>query len=291
MSYVNSNTQQTSEVTKAAETHSTEELVTMLRQLKLSAMADCLAECIHCQRFQEIGFNDQLYELVVCEKNKRHNSSYERRKKNAALFSGATKETLVSRKEHYHFSQTRIDYLTSCSWREKDVAILIVGKCGCGKTDLGCAIVDFACRRGLKAKCVDFDNLILELVSAKKKNDDRDLFAETINSYCRYDLLFIDDICMEPAISGAALAFKEFLDKFRKPGSGRGLVLASQLKPAKWHERLGGTPESCDAVIDRVLKNYELISLEGRSHRSSKPNNASEIPDELASSKEDQNNG
>ena len=70
MSYVNSNTQQTSEVTKAAETHSTEELVTMLRQLKLSAMADCLAECIHCQRFQESGFNDQLYELVVCEKIK-----------------------------------------------------------------------------------------------------------------------------------------------------------------------------------------------------------------------------
>ena len=260
-------------IQKQAETHSTEEVVAMLKRLRLSAMAECLAESIHNPQFQELGLNDQLYELIASETTKRTNNSYERLKKKASLFSCATRETVVQRKEIYNLSPTRIDYLTSCIWREKDTAIIIVGKCGCGKTDLGCAIVDSACRKGLKAQCIDFDNLILDLVSTRKKTDDRDLYREAIQAYCKNELLFIDDICMEETINGAAYVFKDLLDHYRKKGAHRGLILASQLKPPKWCERLGGTPETSEAVVDRVLSNYELIQLEVKSHRSGKPNN------------------
>ncbi len=34
---------------------------------------------------------------------------------------------------------------------------------------------------------------------------------------------------------------------------------------------MGGTKEAADAVIDCILQNYELISLEGQSKRSEKP--------------------
>lgn len=50
-----------------------------------------------------------------------------------------------------------------------------------------------------------------------------------------------------------------------------GLILASQITPEKWIQHMGGTKEAADAVIDRILQNYELISLEGQSKRSEKP--------------------
>ena len=101
-------------IQKQAETHSTEEVVAMLKRLRLSAMAECLAESIHNPQFQELGLNDQLYELIASETTKRTNNSYERLKKKASLFSCATRETVVQRKEIYNLSPTRIDYLTSC---------------------------------------------------------------------------------------------------------------------------------------------------------------------------------
>ena len=34
---------------------------------------------------------------------------------------------------------------------------------------------------------------------------------------------------------------------------------------------MGGSKEAADAVIDRILHNYQLIQLEGQSQRSEKP--------------------
>ncbi len=260
--------------------HHIEEVIKMLKELRLSAMAEGLHVCMDNPQFHELGLYDQLYELLSYESTRRSNRSYDRLKKQASLFSSATCETITKRKQAYHLTQTRIDYLTSCQWRERGVVLLIVGKCGCGKTDLACAIVDSACRKKLKSKCVDFDTLILELVSARKKADGAELYQARLKSYLKYDILFIDDICMEPAIDGAAYVFKDLLELFRKEGANKGLILASQLKPAKWFNRLGGTKETSDAVVDRVLSNYELISLDGRSHRSGRPNNAEQGNDD-----------
>lgn len=259
---------------KAGFSHTTEELTKMLRALKLSAMADALQASSTDPEFHELGFNDQLYELLASENSKRKTNAYERRKKASNIFSSASQELIVERKAAYHLTKTKIDYLMSCEWIVNNTLILIVGKCGCGKTDLACAIVDSACRLGLKALCVDFDKLIVDLVSTRKKTDKPEVYLKMKESYSKYDLLFIDDVCSENAIEGAAYVFKDLIEMCRNGERKIGLILASQLKASKWCSRMGGTKETCDAVVDRVLSNYELISLDGRSHRSSKPNNA-----------------
>lgn len=52
----------------------------------------------------------------------------------------------------------------------------------------------------------------------------------------------------------------------------RELILASQLSPVNWLHHMGGSKEAADAVMDRILHNYQLIQLDGRSKRSEKPN-------------------
>lgn len=253
--------------------HTTEELANMLKNLRLSAMAEALMASTSDPKFQEMGFNDQLYELLATENSRRRTNTYLRRKKASNAVSSASQELIIERKASYHLTRTKIDYLMSCEWITNRTLILIVGKCGCGKSDLAAAIVDSACRQGLKALCVDFEKLIVDLVSTRKRTDSPDLYEKMKASYSKYDLLFIDDVCIENSIEGAAYVFKDLLELYRNGKSKCGLILASQLKPSKWYSRLGGTKETCDAVVDRVLSNYELISLDGRSHRSGRPNN------------------
>lgn len=52
-----------------------------------------------------------------------------------------------------------------------------------------------------------------------------------------------------------------------------GLVIfkLSQLSPVNWLQHMGGSKEAADAVMDRILHNYQLIQLEGLSQRSEKP--------------------
>uniref|UniRef100_UPI00402A637D ATP-binding protein n=1 Tax=Succinivibrio sp. TaxID=2053619 RepID=UPI00402A637D len=49
-------------------------------------------------------------------------------------------------------------------------------------------------------------------------------------------------------------------------------MLASQLSTVNWLHRMGGSKEAADAVMDRILHNYQLIQLDGQSKRSEKPN-------------------
>jgi len=261
---------------QAGSQHTTEENIRLLRKLKLSAMADALISNSTDAAFCEMGFNDQLNMLLNCESSKRRTSTYHRRLKDADLHSLANQEVIISRKDAYHLSQTRIDNLMSCEWIRNGCLILIIGKSGCGKTDLASAIVDAACRQGLKAKCIDYSKLMIDLVSAQKKTDSPSLYEDRKKFYTRYDLLFIDDVCIEDSISGAAFVFKELIEQCRE-NNRCGLILASQLKPGKWLSRLGGTAETSEAVVERVMNNYELISLDGRSHRASKPRNSEEV--------------
>ena len=136
--------------------HSIDDNFKLLKQLHLSGMADALVDISSSKEFIELGFNDQLYELLYHEVVKRMNTRYQSRLKKAQLHSSATQEVIIDRKASYNISRNQIDYMMSCNWITEGELILITGKCGCGKTDLASAIVDSACRKGLKAKCIDY---------------------------------------------------------------------------------------------------------------------------------------
>uniref|UniRef100_UPI00402AC84D ATP-binding protein n=1 Tax=Succinivibrio sp. TaxID=2053619 RepID=UPI00402AC84D len=48
-------------------------------------------------------------------------------------------------------------------------------------------------------------------------------------------------------------------------------MLSSQLSLVNWLQHMGGSKEAADAVIDRIIHNYQLIQLDGQSKRSEKP--------------------
>ena len=254
---------------KAGSEHSLEENLSILKELHLSGMAQALTDSKQDDSFLELGFNDQLYELLQVEITKRRNSRYQRRLKKCALTSNATQEVISERKKSYHLTQSHIDYLMSGQWHKEGELIIVTGKCGCGKTDLASAIVDASCRNGLKCLCVDYSLMITELASALYSGDPS-VYENAKKQYYSHDVLFIEDICIGEQRNGESFVFKDFVQKCRE-NNRCGLILASQLHPANWLQHMGGSKEAADAVMDRILHNYQHIQLEGQSQRSEKP--------------------
>lgn len=254
---------------KAGSVHSLEENLSILKELRLSGMAQALSDSKQDSSFLELGFNDQLYELLKVEITKRRNSCYQRRLKKCELTSSATQEVISERKKSYHLTQSHIDYLMSGQWHKEGELIIITGKCGCGKTDLASAIVDASCRKGLKCLCVDYSLMITELASALFSSDHK-AYENAKKQYYSHDVLFIDDICIGEQRNGESFVFKDLVQKCRE-NNRCGLILASQLSPVNWLHHMGGSKEAADAVMDRILHNYQLIQLDGQSKRSEKP--------------------
>ena len=246
--------------------HSVEENIHILKQLHLSGMANALNEIGSSKEFIEMGFNDQLNELLSHELIKRKNSRYHRRLKKAQLHSGATQEVIIERKTSYNLSRNKLDYLMGCEWISEGGLVLITGKCGCGKTDLASAIIDSACRKGLRAKCIDYSLCMLDLLCAQQSGDPMKYEIKK-NEYASNQLLLLDDICIGNPLEGESFVFKELIQQCRERNR-CGLILVSQLKPAKWLSHRGGTKEAADAALDRVSTNCIHINLEGDSHRS-----------------------
>lgn len=61
--------------------HSIDDNFKLLKQLHLSGMADALVDISSSKEFIELGFNDQLYELLYHEVVKRMNTRYQSRLK------------------------------------------------------------------------------------------------------------------------------------------------------------------------------------------------------------------
>ena len=259
--------------------HSIDDNFKLLKQLHLSGMADALVDISSSKEFIELGFNDQLYELLYHEVVKRMNTRYQSRLKKAQLHSSATQEVIIDRKASYNLSRNQIEYMMSCNWITEGELILITGKCGCGKTDLASAIVDSACRKGLKAKCIDYSLCILDLLSAQQTGSP-EIYEKRKSSYASNQLLLLDDICIGSAKDGESFVFKELVQLCRE-NNRCGLILVSQLKPSKWMSLMGGSKEAADAVIDRISSKCLHINLEGNSHRASRrKHNAPEVSDE-----------
>lgn len=254
---------------KAGSEHSLEENLSILKELHLSGMAQALSDSKQDNSFLELGFNDQLYELLQVEITKRRNSRYQRRLKKSALTSNATQEVISERKKSYRISQSHIDYLMSGRWHKEGELIIITGKCGCCKTDLASAIVDASCRNGLKCLCVDYSLMITELASALYSGDPN-VYENAKKQYYSHDVLFIDDVCIGEQRNGESFVFKDLVQKCRE-NNRCGLILASQLHPANWLQHMGGSKEAADAVMDRILHNYQHLQLDGQSQRSEKP--------------------
>lgn len=252
--------------------HSDEEICALLTDLKLSRARICFQEKKPTASFSALSFNDQLFEIMAPERDKRRTNSYHRRLQKANRESTASASLLIERAKHYGLTRNQVEYLLSCKWFDK-FTLVVIGASGTGKTDLCSCIIDAACLAGSHAANYSYPLFALELSAAMQ---DAISFQAKMKQICAHELIVLDDFCLSGTPrAGEADAMKLFLDHCKSKHCG--LVLASQIKPTGWLEYFGGGVLA-EAIVERILtvQKYSMIQIKGQSMRSG---NGTAIPD------------
>ena len=125
--------------------------------------------------------------------------------------------------------------------------LYVIGKTGVGKTFLGAALAQAACRHGLRALCTRVPRLLHDLAIARADGS----YTQLLAKFAKLDVLVLDDFLIAPLNDSERRDLLEVLeDRYDKSST----VITSQVPTKKWHEMLAD-PTIADAICDRVVHN------------------------------------
>jgi DNA replication protein DnaC len=164
-----------------------------LRTLHLSGMLKALTEQQQLPNIDAFGFEERLGLLADRELTEREQRRLLTRLRQARLRQSACLEDLDHRTPR-GLDQALIQHLATGQWLREHLNCLIVGPTGVGKTWIGCALAQAACRLGFTAAYHRLPRLLEDLALAH--GDGR--FPKLLAALAKTDLLVLDDWGLAP---------------------------------------------------------------------------------------------
>ena len=224
-----------------------------LKDLKLKVMAQMLSDPDNS--LKELSFEERLGIMVEKEWLARKNSRIKRLLNNASLGLNACIEDI-----NYSVDRTidkkTILKLSTCTFIEQKLNIVISGKTGCGKTYIACAFGNAACRHGYTVKYFRIPELLLEIQDAKNENR----YAKFMSGLQNIRLLILDDIGLKSYTLEESRDILEIAEnRYNKVST----ILAGQIAHTKWYD-LFPDPTIADAIMDRIIHNSYILALDSK---------------------------
>lgn len=224
-----------------------------LRDLKLKVMAQMMEESDPAMR--ELSFEERLGIMVEKEWLSRKNARIKRQLSSATLGLNACLEDM-DYSANRTIDKKTIQTLSTCTFMEQKLNIVITGKTGSGKSYLACAFGNNACRQGYTVKYYRVPELLLEIQDAK--NEHR--YTKFINKLQRVKLLILDDIGLK---SYSLEESRDLLEIAESRYNKASTVLAGQMAHSQWYD-LFPDPTIADAIMDRVIHNSYILALDSK---------------------------
>jgi len=238
-----------------------EETIQKLLELKLHTMALALRELVASPPGNKLAFEEQLGMLVEREWTERRNQQLARRLKQAKLGMSACLEDVWCEPTR-GLDKATIRALATCQWVRSKQNVIAIGSTGVGKSYLGAALAQAACRNGFRALCTRVPRLLHELAIARGDGS----YVSTLQRIAQVHVLVLDDFLIGPLKDQERRDLLEVLeDRYGRSST----VMTSQVPTKNWHAALAD-PTVADAICDRVVHNAHVLSLEGPSGRKRK---------------------
>lgn len=237
----------------------TENILTQLRQLKLSGMSMALQGQIEQPgTYEGLSFEERIQFLIEQEFTERSQRKQQRLIR-AAKFKMQANAQAIDYLHPRGLKQSQMAALLQCDWIAKGQNLLFSGPCGSGKTWLSCAIGNTACMKGYSVRYYRISRLLLELTQSKADGS----YSKFLNSLNRYQWLILDDWGLEPLKAAQRNDLLEIMDDRHGALS---TAMLSQLPTEQWYHSIGDNTLA-DAILDRLMHNSHRINLKGDSMR------------------------
>ena len=236
-----------------------EPMIDKLLAMRLHGMADALKIQEQDPAARELSFLDRLAMLVDQQWNWRQNQALSRRLHTARLRGNACVEDIDYRTARGLDKSVIRALAQESGWVRNHEHVFILGPTGVGKSFLGCALAQKACRDGYSALYMRTAALFRDLAMARADGSLRVLLVKL----SRIDVLVIDDWAMAPLSESERRDFWEICeDRYQT----RSMILTSQMPVARWHEQIGD-PTVADGIMDRLVHQAHRIEMKGDSMR------------------------
>lgn len=231
-----------------------EKLVTM----KLYGMADAFRAQLETTESHQLGFEERFALVVDQQWLWKQNRALTRRLQVAKLKQRAVIED-INYQHPRGLDRKLLRTLASSEWVRQKLNLVFTGPTGIGKTWIGCALAQKACRDGFSILHKKTSELFRELALAQVDGS----LGRMLVRLAQIDVLLLDDFAMAPLKDSERRDFLEVCDdRYQR----RSLILTSQMPVSHWHEQIGD-PTIADSILDRILHNAYRIELKGESLR------------------------
>lgn len=248
----------------------TQDTISKLNQMKLFGMVKGFESQMASASAMHLSFEERFGLLVDQEATYRDNRRLMSLLRNAKLRETACVEDIDYRVGR-GLDRSEIASLALCNWIEHGNNLIVTGPTGSGKTWLGCALGNQACRQGMT---VSFQRLPLLLEDMAVSHGDGS-FRKRLTQLAKVDLLILDDFGMATL---NAVGRNDLLEVIEQRSGSRSTLLTSQLPVNRWHDYLsGGNPTVADAILDRLVSGSNRIELKGESMRKMRAKNKTDI--------------
>lgn len=235
-----------------------EQTISKLNAMKLYGMAQSLQEQIKSTEISSLSFEDRISMLVDAQWNDKENRAYHNRIRRAQFKIKAYAEDINYRTPR-GLTKQMISPLTISNWINDGQNCIITGPTGVGKTYLGCAIGEKACRNGFNVRYFNVSKLFREIGIA----DDTGKLPRYLMQLQKLDLLVFDDWGFDSLDQNQFRLFLEILDDRHESKS---TLITSQYPIKHWFDSIGNQTIA-DAILDRLIHNCHKMELAGESMR------------------------
>lgn len=248
----------------------TQQTVDTMKAMRLSAMASELSRQLEDPiTYSKLDFDERVGMLVEAEWTRRQQNKLAKYVRTANF---NLPRAQVEEIEYYpdrKLNKADILRYSTCAYIDRGNHILITGTSGNGKTFLGCALGNSACRKFKTVKYARMQELLENLAIAKAQDPAE--YRKVLNSYRKWDLLILDEFLLRrlrPEETSDLLEIVEIRSRGDGDKAGRSMIICSQYEPSDWYPRISQgdlehDPET-EAIIERIIHNSYTIHIEGK---------------------------